>query len=189
MPHTSVAHPRTRRVALAIALAGATAALMALAVPAPARAAEAFVGVDTAGQLVTFSSDRVRPRRRALTGVPSGETILGLDVRPANRQLYALSSVSRLYTIDVGTATATAVGTAPFAPPLDGGSFGFDFNPTVDRIRVVSLTRQNLRLNQNDGTATLDGRLAYAPTDAAAAATPIVVGSAYTNPVAGATAT
>jgi len=89
----------------------------------------------------------------------------------------------------VGTATATAVGTAPFAPPLDGGSFGFDFNPTVDRIRVVSLTRQNLRLNQNDGTATLDGRLAYAPTDAAAAATPIVVGSAYTNPVAGATAT
>ena len=121
--------------------------------------------------------------------MPSGETILGLDVRPANRQLYALSSASRLYTIDVGTATATAVGTAPFAPPLDGGSFGFDFNPTVDRIRVVSLTRQNLRLNQNDGTATLDGRLAYAPTDAAAAATPIVVGSAYTNPVAGATAT
>ncbi len=115
---------------------------------------------------------------------------MGLDVRPANRQLYALSSVSRLYTIDVGTATATAVGTAPFVPALDGSSFGFDFNPMVDRIRVVSVTRQNLRLNPDTGAnAAVDGRVAYAAGDGGAGRTPIIVGSAYNNPVANATVT
>ena len=85
----------------------------------------------TGEPLLRFSVDdgRVRPRRRALSGVPSGETILGLDIRPANRQVYALSSASRLYTINVPTATATAVGTAPFTPALDGASFGFDSTP------------------------------------------------------------
>lgn len=78
---------------------------------------------------------------------------------------------------------------AAFVPALDGGSFGFDFNPTVDRIRVTSLTRQNLRLNQLNSTATVDGRLAYRAGDPAGTAAPIVVGSAYTNSVAGATTT
>lgn len=103
--------------------------------------------------------------------------------------MYALTSASRLYTVDVNAATVTAVGTAPFTPALDGRSVGFDFNPTVDRIRVVTDARQNLRLNPNDGTALLDGRPAYAAGDAGAATAPIVIGAAYTNSVAGATTT
>lgn len=82
------------------------------------------------------------------------------------------------------------MGTAPFVPPLSGTSFGFDFNPTVDRIRVTSDTRQNLRLRPDTGaTAAVDGTLTYAAGDAGAASTPRVVGSAYTNSVAGATST
>ena len=46
---------------------------------------------------------------------------------------------------------ATAIGTEPFSTTLDGTSFGFDFNPTVDRIRIVSNTGQNLRIHPVTG--------------------------------------
>ncbi len=104
--------------------------------------------------------------------------------------MLGLGSTSRLYRIDVATGAATVIGTAPFVPPLAGSSFGFDFNPTVDRIRLTSDTRQNLRLNPDTGvTAAVDGPLTYATGDAGAAATPRIVGSGYTNSVAGATTT
>ncbi|MEJ7568610.1 MAG: DUF4394 domain-containing protein [Gaiellaceae bacterium] len=158
---------------------------------ASADAAELFYGVDTQNRLISFNSDTPTAITRvAFTGLPAGEQIVGLDQRPANRQLFALSSASRLYRIDVATGAATAVGTAPFAPALAGASFGFDFNPTVDRIRITSDTRQDLRLNPDTGaTAFVDGALTYAAGDSGAATTPRVVGSAYTNSVAGATAT
>lgn len=119
---------------------------------------------------------------KAITGLQSGETILGVDMRPANGQLYALGSSSRLYTINTSNGAATAVGTAAFTPALSGTSFGFDFNPTVDRIRVVSNTGQNLRLHPTLGTAVAtDGSLNPG--------TPTVDASAYTNNFAGATTT
>lgn len=133
----------------------------------------------------------------AVTGLASGESLLGIDFRPATGGLYALGGTSQIYTIDPGTGVATAVG-GPFTPGLDGATFGFDFNPTVDRIRVVSDTGQDLRINPDTGAvgtdpatgaATVDGQLAYASGDANAGAQPIVAGAAYTNSVAGATQT
>lgn len=144
-------------------------------------------GVTTANALVRF--DSATPGTlidsAAITGLQPGENVLGIDFRPANGQLYALGSSSRLYTIDFasapGVATATQVGTAG-AFTLSGTEFGFDFNPIVDRIRVVSDTNQDLRLNPNDGTlSATDTPLAYAGADTNAAADPNVVGSAYTN--------
>ena len=38
-----------------------------------------------------------------------------------------------------------------FAPLLDGTEFGVDFNPQVDRLRVVSNSGQNLRLHPDTG--------------------------------------
>ncbi|MEJ7701366.1 MAG: DUF4394 domain-containing protein [Pyrinomonadaceae bacterium] len=87
----------------------------------------------------------------AITGLAAGENILGIDFRPATGQLYALGSSSRIYIINPRTGVATAVGAAG-AFTLMGTDFGFDFNPTVDRIRIVSNTGQNLRVNPNDGT-------------------------------------
>lgn len=82
----------------------------------------------------------------------------------------------------MGTGAATAVGTSPFATLLNGTQFGFDFNPTVDRIRVVSNLGQNLRLNPNDGTvAAVDGMINPG--------TPALGAAAYTNNFAGATST
>ncbi len=156
-----------------------------------AGAAELFYGVDTENRLVSFDSDTPNAiTRTSFTGLPAGEQIVGLDQRPANKQLLGLSSASRLYRIDVATGAATVVGTAPFTTALAGTSFGFDFNPTVDRIRITTDARQNLRAHPDTGAvAFVDGVLTYAAADPGAASTPRIVGSAYTNSVAGATTT
>lgn len=121
----------------------------------------------------------------SLTGLPAGEVIVAIDVRPATGQLYLLGSSSRLYVARLlypnPVAAVTAVGPA-FTPALSGTRFGFDFNPTVDRIRVVSDTGQNLRLDPDTGAvAAVDTPLNPG--------TPRVTGSAYVNNHAGATAT
>jgi hypothetical protein len=125
----------------------------------------------------------------SITGLASGESLLGIDFRPATGGLYGLGSGNRIYTIDTNTGAATAVGASgQFA--LTGSSFGVDFNPVPDRMRVTSNTGQDLRLNPNDGTLTaVDGTLAYAAGDANAGRTPNVAGSAYTNSIAGAQTT
>ena len=170
----------------------AVTAASALALPGVAWAAEAFYGVTQDNRLVTFQSDNVTnvAPTHAITGLPGGEKIVGLDVRPLNGQLFALGATSRLYVINPRTGAARQVGATPFIPALAGASFGFDFNPTVDRIRVTSDAEQNLRLNPDDGTVTgVDTNLAYAPGDPGAGTNPNVGGSAYTNSFAGATAT
>ncbi len=74
------------------------------------------------------------------------------------------------------------VGTAPLTTLLSGTNFGFDFNPTVDRIRVVSDNGQNLRLHPETGAvAAVDGLINPG--------TPTISASAYTNNFAGATTT
>jgi hypothetical protein len=145
--------------------------------------AATLYGVNTSNQLVRFDSATPGTVSTPLTitGLQTGENILGIDFRPVNGQLYGLGSSSRLYTINLTSGAAMAVGTAG-AFTLSGTDFGFDFNPTVDRIRVVSNTGQNLRLNPNDGT------LAATDTPLNPGA-PSVTAVAYTNNFAGATTT
>ena len=117
---------------------------------------------------------------KAITGLQPGETLYGIDMRPLNGQLYGLGSTGRVYTIYTSTGAATAVG-APVSPALVGGDFGFDFNPTVDRIRIIANSGQNLRYNPNDNSVTVDGSLNPA--------SPNVTAAAYANNFPGATAT
>jgi Domain of unknown function (DUF4394) len=139
--------------------------------------------IDETNNLLIFNFMNIgTPISKAITGLQTGEMILGVDIRPATGQLYALGSSSRLYVLNTASGAATAVGTAPFATLLSGTSFGFDFNPTVDRIRCISNTGQNLRLHPDTGgIAAVDGNLNPA--------TPSVTASAYTNNFAGATTT
>lgn len=88
----------------------------------------------------------------AITGLQGGESILGIDFRDATGQLYGIGSTSRLYIINTVTGAATQVGTGTFSTPLSGNFFGMDFNDGVDRIRIVSDTEQNYRLNPNDAS-------------------------------------
>ncbi|MFN3754858.1 DUF4394 domain-containing protein [Flavobacterium sp.] len=117
----------------------------------------------------------------ALAGLSSGETVVGLDFRPATGTLYAITNQSRLLTVNTANGQLTQVGTS-LTPSLSGTSFGFDFNPTVDRIRLVSDTGQNLRLHPDLGTVVFtDGNLNPG--------TPVVNAGAYTNNFAGSTTT
>ena len=77
--------------------------------------------------------------------------MVGIDRRPANGSVVGLTGAGVVYTIDPATAAATAVGEA-IDPALESTAFGFDFNPTVDRIRVGASTGQNLRLNPDTGS-------------------------------------
>lgn len=117
----------------------------------------------------------------ALTGMNAGEQVVGLDFRPANGALYAVTNQSRMLTINTASGAVTAIGTG-ISPALSGTNFGFDFNPTVDRIRLVSDSGQNLRLHPDTG--------AIAATDLNLnPGTPSVSAAAYTNNFASSTAT
>lgn len=165
-------------------LVPAVLALSAIAAPAAAQA-EPLAGIDTQGRLVTFdSASPGKVKARLVTGLGAGETMLGIDRRPANGTLVVVTSASRLYTLDARTARAAAIGQGPFSPMLDGAGAGFDFNPAVDRIRLTTTNAQNLRLQPDTGAvAATDGTLSYATGDPAAGTAPFVIASAYTNNV------
>jgi hypothetical protein len=110
---------------------------------------------------------------RSITGLPAGVTVAGIDFRPASGDLYGVGSDSVVYRLNPKTGIAVAEGPA-FTPALRGKSFGVDFNPTVDKIRVVSDDRQNLRLNVDEGTV-LSADKDLNP------GMPKVVGAGYTN--------
>jgi hypothetical protein len=146
--------------------------------------AEPLAGITSNNRLVTFDSDApsIALGDVAVSGLQAGETILGIDFRPATGELFALGSTSRLYTLNLSTGVATQVGTGQFSTLLDGTDFGFDFNPAVDRVRVVSNTGQNLRLNPTTGALVMaDTALAYVSGDASFGTAPQVTACAYTN--------
>ncbi|MFL6332209.1 MAG: DUF4394 domain-containing protein [Pyrinomonadaceae bacterium] len=161
--------------------------------------AATLYGVNTANQLIRFKSNApgVLDLQVAVTGLQPGENVLGIDFRPANRQLYALGSAGRLYTLDTVTGAATFVATlsadpsdasAPFAG-LSGAEFGLDFDPVADRIRVVSDAEQNLRINPDTGLVITDAALAFAAGDSNAGDNPSVTAAAYNSNFPGATTT
>ncbi|MDP3355301.1 MAG: DUF4394 domain-containing protein [Polaromonas sp.] len=165
------------------------AACTTMAPDGPERAEKA-VAVTASNKLLKFNAGRPGHILATLniTGLQAGETLLGIDYRVAKDQLYALGSSGRLYTLNEDTAAASVVG-MPFAVTLEGTQFGFDFNPTVDRIRVVSNTGQNLRLHPDTGAVVdsnpaldgvqTDGKLTYAAGDVNFGKSPMTVGAAY----------
>ena len=95
-----------------------------------------------------------------ITGlVDTSEAVVGIDFRPADGRLYAWGnapgSIYRLYTLNLTTGLATRV---PGNVDLNrtGTNWGFDFNPQVDRIRIVSDANVSLRLDPNTGALAAD---------------------------------
>jgi len=163
---------------------GGSEAIRDLTVAPPTPLQSGFYAITSGNNLIWFSGANPNLTRGliAISGLQTGETILGIDLRPATGQLYALGSTSRLYQLSPVTGVATIVGSGPFSPTLSGTAFGFDFNPVVDRIRVVSNTGQNLRLHPTTGAvAGVDTPLSPGA--------PQVVGAAYTNNFSGTTTT
>jgi hypothetical protein len=137
--------------------------------------AELVFGLTTSNGLVSFDSATPGAASASvpITGI-GAETILDIDRRPANGLLYGLSSAGKIYSINTTTGLATQ-NAALVGVSLDAAAtrFGIDFNPTVDRLRIVSNTGQNLRVTPDTSVTTIDGVLKGAATGA--------VSVAYTN--------
>lgn len=145
----------------------------------------AFALNDSGTSLYSFNVDSPGSTNfiGTVTGLDSGDSIVGIDFRPATFELYGLSRSGKLYTIDINNGAATPIGGN--GATLTGSSFGVDFNPTVDRVRVTGSSTQNLRMHPTTGNVVFtDANLAYAD-----GSSPFVVGSAYTNNFAGSTST
>lgn len=143
-----------------------------------------FYGLSDSNELSAFTSGNPVQEHGtwAITGLDEGERVLGIDFRPATGQLYGVTNMSRLCTINTSTGMATLISATPFTPAINGTEVGFDFNPTVDRIRLVTNTTQNLRLHPTTGAVVvIDGNLKPGE--------PSVGAVAYTNSFAGATTT
>lgn len=155
-------------------------AALTLALP-PAVLAAPIIGLTERGTLISF--DTTTPGTTstpvAVTGLGAGETLVGIDFRPQTGQLYGLGSGSNLYLLNATTGVASLVGPLIDSPVmsspvlLSGTSFGIDFNPLPDRLRIVSDADQNLRVNPGNGVTIVDGALNPG--------NPNVVGAAYTN--------
>lgn len=102
---------------------------------------------------------------KQVSGLAPGERLADIDFRHHPRgdlnplppsQLFGIGIVDgsptdtvRLYTIDIATGAATPVGAG--LSVVEGDRYGIDFNPAVDRIRVVNDNDENFRLNPDNG--------------------------------------
>jgi hypothetical protein len=137
------------------------------------------VGLTADGKLVRFrecSPKKIKGPGVPVTGLTGADTaLIGIDYRvQGGGLLYGVGNGGGIYKFDGAPGVATLDSQLTVA--LEGTSFGVDFNPAADRLRIVSDTGQNLRHNLNDDTTTLDQPLKNADVVAAG-----VAGAAYTN--------
>ena len=125
-----------------------------------------------------------------ISGLGAGESLLAIDFRPLTAQLYGLGSSNAVYTLDANSGAATRVGSG-FTNPLNGGSYGFDFNPVIDRIRIVSDANQNVVAHPLTGNANVavTTPVAFAAGDVNFGKDPNVVHHAYNGNILGALGT
>lgn len=158
--------------------------------PGP-QAKEVIHAVTSAQQLIQFNAGQpqVLLSSKPLRGLAPQERLLGIDYRVAKGQLYGLGASGQLYRINTQDGSVSAVGT-PSALPSEGAQeWGFDFNPTVDRIRVVNDAGFNMRLHPDTGAVVdgnaeqsglqFDGRLAFDTSDVNAGKPVALIAAGY----------
>ena len=135
-----------------------------------------FVGLTADGRLICGREDNPDDADNIgrVRGLQGDVSLLGIDFRPATGDLYGLGNAGGVYTIDTDSARATKV--AQLDQTLSGTNFGVDFNPTVDRLRIVSDNGQNLAANVDTGVTAVNTNL-----NTAGVVTTGVSGVAYTN--------
>lgn len=146
-----------------------------------------LLGITNDGRLLSFSVNTpgTIASNLAITGLQGGERVLGFDIRPSNQVMYLLTDAGRIYTVDPTTARATLGKTLmpnigdPFRG-LIGTTFGTDFSPTADALRVLSDAEHNLAVIVDTGGTITATSLQRIPAENGRPA-PDVVAIAYTN--------
>lgn len=126
-----------------------------------------------------------------VTGLQGNEAVLGIDTRPSDRNVYALTSAGRLYTVNstTGAATTKATLTADPADTTDpytvadlNSGIALDVSPAADQLRAFNGNGKNLRIMMDTGVTTSDTQLSAAALSPASAG---VTAISYTNGFAG----
>jgi hypothetical protein len=178
----------------AVAIAAAALAAAVLGVPSVAGASDdrpysgtvemiddlrAVALTDGGTRLLRFDVDRPNRARvtRTISGLATDTFLIGIDYRVQDGMLYGVGNAGGLYTLDPRRARATAVGR--LTQSLEGTSFGVDFNPAANALRIISDTGQNLRHPFAGPTAGQTQRDTVLT--AGGVTSPGVTGAAYTN--------
>jgi hypothetical protein len=162
---TLTAHFRSIGSAASHARAGCLLAGLLFTLPAAARAEIGYGLTEATNQIVVFSTDTPGTLIDTLnvTGLNPGELLVSIDIRPKTAQLYGVGVSGRIYVINPHTGQATVVGTGPWST-LPGMTFGADFDPVADRLRVVTTTDDNISFNPDTGEMTILPQLQLNPT-------------------------
>jgi hypothetical protein len=158
------------------------AAAFAAAAAGGASQAATIAALQDGKSIVWIDTDQMK-----VTGsvkLDGGASLIGFDVRPADGRLYGVTPDGAVVMIDVKTGKWEKKSQLSEALPKDA-TFAVDFNPVADRLRILSSTGTSLRVNVEDGKATVDGSLKYAETDANKGKQPKVTAAAYSNSIAG----
>ncbi|BDG74719.1 DUF4394 domain-containing protein [Roseomonas fluvialis] len=162
------------------------AAFGMVAAAAPLQAAT-LLGLTADNALVRIDSETRRASAPVrITGADG--RVMGIDQRPQDGRIYGVTERGQIVTIDPANGRATQVSrlNTEFQP---GGRAVVDFNPVANRLRVMGMNGINLRVNVETGEAVRDGQLKFAAGTPFAEQAPRVTAGAYTNSMAGATAT
>jgi hypothetical protein len=150
-------------------------------------AAATLIGLTAENTLVRIDTE-TRRASAPLRVTGTDGRLLGIDQRPQDGKLYGVTDRGQIVTID--TTTGAAMQVSRLSVPFEsGGRAVVDFNPVANRLRLMGMGGANLRVNVDTGEAVRDGELKYQAGSALAETRPRIVAGAYTNSVAGATAT
>ncbi len=167
-----------RKAVLAFQFALGVTALFNAPASADCRGSESrlkVVGLTNDQRLICFNADSPSNSDNLgeISGMSGDTRLVGIDFRPATGELYGIGNSGGIYVLDTDDASASLRGQLNTA--LTGTNFGVDFNPVVDRLRIVSDTGQNLRVDVSTGAVTTDTVLATTATATG------VTAAAYTN--------
>jgi hypothetical protein len=169
-------------------LAAAVLAILAQAASAQAELIRA-VAMQGGSQFLVSWDSSAPGTLTAVKTINAPNAILGIDTRPATQELYAVSQskfgIPGSYGISRLVPSGNAMILNEFGSSqeqITGFSHGFDFNPVIDRIRVVNDVNKNYVFDPVTGLVQLVATdLAYGPADPNFGQDPNIAGSAYTN--------
>lgn len=119
---------------------------------------------------------------------------IGIDVRPADGKLYALTDTGIIYTVALGSANLGALTRVSAMSPRFNSGFQslMDFNPVLNALRLIGSNDQNFAVVNSGGNlnaTAVQTAISYMAGDVNAGADPNISAGSYTNNFVGATTT
>lgn len=159
-------------------------ALMALSFAAASAQAATLVGLTDNNRLLTFNSTATASVTSAtITGTTAGESILSIDFRNPDNQIYGLGSLGNVYKLNAATGAAVSFASGVVPAIAGGAGYEIDFNTQNNNLRVIgnkAAPDSNRALNMATGVTAVQ-----TPLTRSGGGVLDIVGAAYNQNFAG----